>query len=83
MCLHILSVLTNLVLFFKASDPNQKVKKKVKINSIKHSHKSFVNIKTYELPIKVHELLGLCTNSIGRVHSRLIFRHHVRVLLLQ
>lgn len=54
LCLHILSVLTNLVLFFKASDPNQHVKKKVKINSIKHSHKSFVNIKTYELPIKVH-----------------------------
>ena len=63
--LHVLTALSSLFLFFMDREPNQQIKQKVKTNSIKHSHKSGVNVKIPQFTIKVHVLVGFGANSIS------------------
>lgn len=52
--LHTLTIPCSRFLFLMDSDPNQQTKEKTRTDSIKHSHKSRVYVKTVRLAVKKH-----------------------------
>lgn len=61
--LHTLTIPNSFFLFLHVKRPNQQMKTKVNKDSIKHSHKSGIHIKTTELPLKILMLVSLVTSK--------------------